>query len=228
LGLSSDDALSKCRSFCERRDQRVVCIPPGDKPSTDQRYNAFKYGCVLNDSKRDDVDGLSEDVCEDTGVSKEDEKKEEEEEEESPPVEVDPRSCEAQLTRAQCTSRKSTDYKRDCVWSDEKCTEDPLNCHQYDTDQVACKSQYPCGWDRNGNGKCFNPTIYACSAELGPGGCGGRRDCVWNHASGSCMRLNDLIILVVSCALLFVVFMLIMYQRWSSGRQRQFVSHAMK
>lgn len=205
LGLSTDDALSKCRDFCDRRDQRVVCIPPGDKPSTDQKYTAFKYGCVLKNSKRDDVAVLTEDNCDEASASasKKEDTTPEPEDAAKQPIK-NPTSCAAQLTHATCTSRgpyiKNTKSKNDCVWSDETCTDDPNACHQYGNDHIACRSQPPCSYDRHRH-KCFNPTIYACSKEISLAACEGRNDCLWNRASGSCVPKWNMIIIIISSIL---------------------------
>jgi hypothetical protein len=228
VGLSDADALGKCRTFCANRGQRAVCIPPADKPSTDQMYMAFKYGCVLEDdkTKRDDVSGLSEATCEDAGSSSRpgDTKADEEAEEDTPPP-MDPMSCAAQTTAEKCASRTGTNL--DCMWSNNKCIEDPRNCNQYDNDVTACKSQYPCAWDtawKNKDdhtkiGTCFNPTLHACSSELGPDACRGRSDCFWVRTT--CWSMSNFVTMLVwvsLCALVLLGALVSMVRRY--GRER--------
>lgn len=229
-GLSDADALGECRTFCENRGQRAVCIPPEDKPTDHQSFLAFKYGCVLPDdkTKRDDVGGLSEGACEDTGRSSSSTGGEEEaEEEEAPPPPVDSKSCAVQRTATACASRTGTNA--DCIWSDNKCTEDPHNCNQYDNDVTACKSQYPCAWDKSWKnaddhtktGTCFNPTLHACSSELGPDACRGRSDCFWVHTT--CWSMYNFVRMLVFaslCALVLLAAFVTMFRRSQLGSRR--------
>lgn len=57
-GLSVHESLSRCRDFCSQMDSRVVCTSRNDKPTNYQKYDPYKFACVLNTSKQESVPAI--------------------------------------------------------------------------------------------------------------------------------------------------------------------------